>query len=61
MRDWTFSNQLQSSGTSFAFDTAGTATTYTVELPDPLIDWLPYKIEKYLPTWHLMRSYRHEY
>jgi len=30
----------------------------TLELPDPLIDWLPYKWKKYLPTWHLVRSYR---
>ena len=32
-------------------------STTTLELPDPLIDWLPYKWEKYLPTWHLVRSY----
>ena len=29
----------------------------TVTLPDRYIAWLPYKIEKYIPTWHLVRSY----
>ena len=36
------------------FDT----TTTTWDLPDPLIDWFPYKWKKYLPTWHLVRSYK---
>lgn len=35
----------------------GTPTT-TLELPDPLIDWLPYKWKKYIPTWYLVRSYK---
>jgi len=25
-------------------------TNTTWDLPDPLIDWLPYKIEKYIPS-----------
>ena len=29
----------------------------TLDLPDPLIDWLPYHYTKYIPTWHLVRSY----
>ena len=29
----------------------------TVSFPDPLIDWLPYHYKKYIPTWHLVRSY----
>jgi len=32
--------------------------TITLDLPDPLIEWLPYKWKKYLPTWHLVRSYQ---
>ena len=34
--------------------------TITLTIPDPLIDWLPYHYKKYLPTWHLVRSYQHE-
>jgi len=32
----------------------------TLELPDPLIDWLPNSClyTKYVPTWHLVRSYQ---
>ena len=42
-------------------DTANIATnTFTLVAPDPLIDWLPYHYKKYLPTWHLVRSYQHE-
>ena len=29
----------------------------TLDLPDNTIDWLPYHYTKYLPTWHLVRSY----
>ena len=38
--------------------TVDCTNTMTITLPDPLIDWLPYNIEKYLPTWHLVRSYK---
>ena len=38
-------------------DTA-TTNTFTLVAPDPLIDWLPYHYKKYLPTWHLVRSYK---
>lgn len=33
----------------------------TIEFPDPLIDWLPNSClyVKYVPTWHLVRSYKH--
>ena len=40
-------------------DTA-TTNTFTLVAPDPLIDWLPYHYKKYLPTWHLVRSYQHD-
>jgi len=41
------------------FTTAGT-TDITWTSPPPLIDWLPNSClyEKYLPTWHLVRSYK---
>ena len=35
-----------------------TTNTITITAPDPLIDWLPYHYKKYLPTWHLVRSYK---
>ena len=42
-----------------AFDvTTNTGNYLTVTSPDPLIDWLPYKWKKYIPTWHLVRSYK---
>lgn len=41
---------------NFDFQFADTTTT-TWTLPDPLIDWLPYKWKKYIPTWHLVKSY----
>ena len=47
----------------FATDTGTadmTTTTVTLTSPDPLIDWLPYHYKKYLPTWHLVRSYQHD-
>ena len=44
-------------GTFANTTTVDTAATTTWDFPDPLIDWLPYKWEKYLPTWHLVRSY----
>ena len=37
---------------------SGATMEVTLDFPDPLIDWLPYNIEKYLPTWHLVRSYK---
>jgi len=43
--------------TTFATQVDAVATT-TWDYPDPLIDWLPYKWEKYIPTWHLVRSYK---
>ena len=47
------------SGTNLTFATDDyPSTTLTVELPDPLIDWLPYKFKKYIPAWHIMRSYK---
>ncbi len=59
---------VYSGGSGFYFNTdSSTASTNTIsidtlnnttlELPDPLIDWLPYKWKKYLPTWHLVKSY----
>ena len=43
--------------TNFAAQIDSIATT-TIEYIDPLIDWLPYHYKKYLPTWHLVRSYK---
>ncbi len=41
-----------------AMDTIFT-TTYDNYIPyDELINWLPYKWKKYIPTWHLVRSYK---
>ena len=59
MTDWTnnfYTGVTTSAGTStLIYDFITPTETY---LPDPLIDWVPYKIEKYIPTWHLMRSYK---
>ena len=57
---------------SWWIDSSGTASTQTITLndsdsvntitfPDPLIDWLPDSClyEKYIPAWHLVRSYKH--
>ncbi len=54
---WT--NTSSASTSTLTFDIDDIATT-TIELPDPLIDWLPNSClyEKYLPTWHLVRSYK---
>ena len=52
-----------SGGSTIVFDTGcdtATTNTFTLVAPDPLIDWLPYHYKKYLPTWHLVRSYQHE-
>ena len=54
-RYWTTSQFDSTTGEAFDFPLDVVATTLT--LPDPLIDWLPYKEEKYIPTWHLVRSY----
>jgi len=32
----------------------GSDTTF---FPDPLIDWLPYEWKKYIPAWHILKSY----
>ncbi len=48
---------------NFTSSTAGTDTitlttgNTTLDLPDSLIDWFPYKWKKYIPTWHLVKSY----
>ena len=51
---WVINTQFDTTGTT---DWTDTITATTIELPDELIDWLPYKVEKYLPTWHLVKSY----
>ncbi len=40
--------------------TSDTGNNITVSTPDPLIDWLPNSClyTKYVPTWHLIRSYK---
>jgi hypothetical protein len=61
MTDWTtFANDISTAAgsiISYTYDFDGTNST-EIYLPDPLIDWLPYKVEKYIPTWHLVRSYK---
>ena len=50
---------------NYTFDTQlDTNTSFTdnfiLTTPDPLIDWLPNSClyTKYVPTWHLVRSYQ---
>ena len=59
---WTGSIPLDTyTGSGYINSTADICTnTITLTVPDPLIDWLPYHYKKYLPTWHLVRSYQHE-
>ena len=42
------------------FATTATATDDTeVDLTyNEWVDWFPYKWKKYIPTWHLVRSYK---
>jgi len=61
---YTFTGDTGSTA-NFVYNTAGpqtitfdTNTNSTWDLPDPLIDWIPYKWKKYFPTWHLVRSYK---
>lgn len=57
--DWT-DNPIFTSGTNAGLGLwvdGTTDNTIALQLPDEYINWLPYSIEKYLPTWHLMRSY----
>ena len=59
MTDWINSTDLSTGGISnLTFDTANSGSI-RLELPDVLINWLPKACtrEKYLPTWHLVRSY----
>ena len=49
----------------YSFTTSGAATTLqttyvTLPASDPLIDWFPNSClyPKYIPTWHLIQSYR---
>ena len=47
--------------TDLQFTTDGSCTNLTTYITlDPLRDWLPNSClyEKYIPTWHLMESYR---
>ena len=58
----TFTGNYLTMFTSNDYSTTNTCnidfdTNTTLELPDSLIDWLPYKWKKYLPTWHLVKSY----
>ena len=64
MTDWAYNNFIggTASGSSLTFRTqdidTGILSTESY-LPDPLIDWLPEACQrgKYLPTWHLVKSY----
>ncbi len=63
-------NWNNSTSGSFTYDTSMTNTeiidgscdntNYISFFPDPLIDWLPNSClyTKYVPTWHLIRSYK---
>jgi len=55
--DWTNNTAFYNSNDVNGTITQGTSMIFT--MPDPLIDWLPNSClyEKYLPTWHLVRSY----
>ena len=61
--NWLFPNQFDASAggaLTQTFDFIDNNTTTTWTLPDPLVDWLPNSClhEKYIPTWHLVRSYK---
>jgi len=61
MNSYTGGYNFTTGGTdTISFTTDSDATTTAVFFPDPLIDWLPNSClhEKYVPTWHLVRSYR---
>jgi len=49
-------NGTASGNIIFATDTITADIDFGYE--DPLIKWLPYKVKKYFPVWHLLRSYR---
>lgn len=51
---WNFTTSTASTDT-ITLDAGSNTTTW--DLPDPLIDWFPYKWKKYIPTWHLVKSY----
>ena len=46
-------NTASSQTITFAADT----NTTDLWVYEPLINWLPYKWKKYIPTWHLVKSY----
>jgi len=54
-------NWTNSSSANLTFDVGCNTSTDVYELtcPDPLVDWLPNSClyTKYVPTWHLVRSY----
>jgi len=61
--DWIFNNSASGNYTTdMTMDTGSMntifATTYDNYIPyNELINWLPYKWEKYIPIWHLVKSY----
>ena len=60
---YTWDNSASGSTTAdFTMDTTSLntifATTYDNYTYNEWIDWLPYKWKKYIPTWHLVRSYK---
>jgi len=63
MMNWNITDSA-SNAMNYTFDTSGvcdyTANYITLTDPDPLIDWLPNSClyTKYVPTWHLVRSYK---
>ena len=60
---WANTIDTSSNALTFNFDDSITSATTEFYLPDPLIDWLPNSClyTKYLPTWHLVKSYsKHE-
>lgn len=56
MSDWSFLDFSNTGAVTCDFPTDSTTTV----IYEPLRDWLPNSClhEKYIPTWHLVRSYK---
>ena len=61
MSDWSLNNSSYFSGTdTFTANVNLACDTTTTYIYDTYRDWLPNSClyEKYIPTWHLVRSYK---
>lgn len=61
--DYRFNNSASGDTANLTYDTGGIidcTSNFTLISPEPLIDWLPNSClyTKYVPTWHLVRSYQ---